>query len=307
MNLDNIINTCIIEYLQDISNITDKNFLESKDGSMLFFRTFYIYYITCKYVDKKIPSKENFMYYLNKSFETIDKTINTNLIRDMFYTHYDYLHKVFFIDDNIYFGNYFNNLIKYFMPLPYECLLWCPIITYRSNVTSCYKMNNIDYLEKPTSIEFIRSKSYVRKKNIDMIVNEIDIHIPIKYFDCKLFNDNIFLIAIKHYDKYKLVIAKNAKLDKNILSFKCIYKRNYSYINKNLFTHGIAFQFLFEKWIKLNNDEQTSMQNIIYISVMRKITSEDLFNVFPKVNIRYRFVFESCCLYFLPRRQWRTD
>jgi hypothetical protein len=250
--------------LDDIAiNYNDKN-------TIIYFEIYFIFYLLTKYVYRpKINTteiKNIFIQWLDKTM-----TINKHLIKN-FIIHYDYLFRIFFIEKNIYFHTYFNNLIKYFLPLPYEFNTYSSIITYRNNVNTFYKKNNIDYLfnnDKLTNFDLINLEE-----------ENIDIHIPIKYFHTKIFKkyDIIYLIAKTNNCLY---ICNKQK--------KILYTRSYNmndlstYYDK--FKNKLPFEFIFPLWIKNNNgNELLDFDNIIYISVLKKIILNDLFNVFKKID-----------------------
>lgn len=283
-----------------IKNITDDIFVtffndNIRDQMMCYFRIFYLFYVVKEYVFLK-PLKDEeiktvFFEFINKTLNKILESNKQIIIKNL-EKHYDELFKIFFIDKNIYFNVYFNNLIKYFLPLPYELNIYSPLLTYRNRVKTLYKKNNFDFISKVTELDLTRQSSRVKKKNIDVKLNEIDLHIPLKYFNLDLFQklDVIYLIA----DKYNLYICDD--------KLKVLYTRQndfeyafYKYA-KN-FHKGISLEFLFPLWKKNSNNKIITIDdNINYISVLKKITKEDLFNVFKPINFNmnnYKFLYHN--------------
>lgn len=282
----------VIKYLPD----------NTKNYSYIYFRFFYFFYILIKYVYNQYNPNDikqiftNYIRYARKYKYHNDTKLYDEIV-DNFITNYDYLYEIFFTNDNIYFNVYFNNLIKYFMPLPYEYLEYIPILTYRNNVKTFYKKNDIDYLEKPLDYDSITPKHMVGVKNIDSVQNEIDIHIPIEYFN--LINhqkDYVYLIAIKQENDYLLCITENLQLNDKTITNKVLYQRNFKTLNSTHIKNSVALQMLFERWLTGNKQLDIPLNKIIYISVMRKIKDHELFNVFSSMDFKkskYKYLFHN--------------
>lgn len=191
-------------------------------------------------------------------------------IYENFVDNFNYLHKLIF-DGNIYLDTYYNNLIKYFLPLPFDVLMYSPVVTFR-NTDTFYKLNNIDYLDKISEYDKIIPRSYVKKKNLDMIKHEMDIHVPIKYFNP--INGCIYLVATENNMLYICDIFEN--------KMKIMYSRKNDNINLNLYKEGISFEMLHNKWAEDNRT--IDLENVIYLSAYKKINNDDLFKVFGKCN-----------------------
>lgn len=253
------------------------NFYNDDNYDIYLYARFYYHFRTLiKYVYHILydPSilKGIFLLFLEYCFKYVkDKKFNDIFLN--FIQNYEYLHHTMFIK-NIYFDTYYNNIIKYFLPLPYDILLYCPLVTYR-NVNNIYKLNDFDYFDKIDKYEKIKPKSYVKIKNIDKIKNEMDITIPIKYF--KPIDNSIYLIAFN--DKF-MYIAKNIINDK----MDIIYKRKYDKINLDLYKQGASFEILHNKWEKVDENMEFNINNVIYLSIYDKITKDDMFKVFEKCN-----------------------
>jgi len=283
----------VIKYLPD----------NTKNYSYIYFRFFYFFYILIKYVYNHYETKDvkqiftNYIRYARKYRYHSDTKLYDKIVNN-FIENYDYLYDTFFVKDNIYFNVYFNNLIKYFMPLPYEYLAYIPIITYRNNVTTFYKKNDIDYLEKPMEYDSITPKHMVGVKNIDSVNNEIDIHIPIEYFNLKNhLDDYIYLIAIKRDNEYLLYITEKINLNDNQITLnKIAYERTFKTLNRTHLKNSIPFQMLFQKWTNSTKTLSVSIDKVIYISVTRKIKDNELFNVFSTMDFnksKYKYLFHN--------------
>lgn len=302
----NELKNLVLDYIND----------DEKIISLSYFRFFYFFYIQIAYVDYgvKITDKEIikniFKLYLLANYRTVtndDKKKAKIHIRKL-YSGFNYLYKKFFKQHNVYYSIYFNNLIKYFLPLPYDMLSYYQYITFRSNVDTptkwdsskgdtFYKKNNTDYLDKIQNIDTVNRKHYVQIKNVDAVKDEIDIHVPIKYFSIDRFKDSIFLIASKETDCYKLYIAKNLKsISSNEFSFTPLYYRCFKGYNFKKYVEGLSFEFISPKWINVGDSAKINRSNIIYISVMRKIQKEDLFNFFKPISFpknEYKYLFHN--------------
>jgi hypothetical protein len=291
-NNNNYYNILVKNHNNFINDMINTYFVnEYKKQILTYFKIYFFYYLITSYVYKPELNineiKQVFILWLNNTLEHKNK----KYIIKNFEFHHNYLFNVFFIKKNIYFHVYFNNLIKYFLPLPFNLNAYSPIITYRNNVNTFYKKNNIDYLD--TINDFDKNYKFVEKYNAD----ELDIHIPLKFFNTEFFNnyDVIYLIAKKD----KLYIC-NKEL--NIL-----YERNIDILNykKYLdeFINGSSFEEIFPIWKKEINKQKfndiDNLDKIYYISVMRKISENDLFNVFPRYNLfndKYKYLFHNSLL-----------
>ena len=227
---------------------------------------------------------EKFIDYNHKK----EKLENITDIKNKLLNNHSYLFQTFFIENNIYYSVYFNNLIKYFLPLPFDFNIYSPIITYRSNINNnkIYKTNSIDYYDKIYKVDYKKTSRNVdmKKRNKDIIQNEIDIHIPIKYFKNYFNNNNndnyIFCVGIKN----KMYIVKNIKIINDIMNMDILYSRNKIDIKDKNNNYGYPLESLNSKWKKNNSILSINIQKIIYISVLKKITEDDLLNVFGTVN-----------------------
>lgn len=265
-------------------DIVNTYFNKHKNEEIItYFRLFFLYYLLTTYVYKP---ELNINQIKNIFFKWITSTLTNKKkknILNIFYRQFNYLFKIFFVDKNIYFHVYFNNLIKYFLPLPFELNVFSPIITYRANVNSFYKKNNDDYFSQPNNFDIC--KKHLSNFNSD----EIDIHIPITFFNEKFFEnmDIIYLIGKinKLYicnSKKKVLYVRNINISYNAPDFLS------NFLNKK------SFEEIFPLWEKSN--EEITFEDVIYMSIMKKFTNRDLFNVFGKYEINidnYQYLFHN--------------
>lgn len=299
MNVYNLYLDILVTNHKDLINDIIRSYRQDTDIQQIFtyFRIFYMYNILTEYVYEQKLSKEMLKTVLIKYFDRTVKMDDTNkeIMKKNLSIHFDYMYKIFFIDHNIYFSIYFNNLIKYFLPVPFDIVLYSPILTYRSNVNSFYKKNNIDYLTQITPIDTIDKRKIIAKRNIDAPLNEIDIHIPIKFFKPEVFS-NMDVIYMFN-EKSQLYIAKGfRKIHDNIYEASVIFHRvepTYNYAKYNL---GVCFELLSELWVKKELKVEINFDNVSYISVNKKIIKQDIFNVFKHIDFKmddYRYLYHN--------------
>jgi hypothetical protein len=308
----NLIDQCIINFVKS-PNISDLVKMSTSEYSMLCFRTYYYFYVICKYTHELTSNNDNqhqqwniddlrvlFFQYYDHCADKIDEVNREMLrhLRDTLDQRFNYLYETFFIHENMYFNTYFNNLIKYFLPLPYKLLNHGIIITYRKDVKQICRNDDIDYLETINKTDFIKQRTFVKAKNIDAIKKELSFHLPIKYFSSNLFTNNLFLIACKSGSygtrrKYLLVIGKKLVHHPETDTWKCdlMYTRDYDGINEKLMREGMSFEVLFNKWKR--DTRVMTLRDIIYINVLKKLNDVDLFNVFPKIDLPYTKLYHN--------------
>lgn len=283
-NEDSYFELLMKNHVNLLNDIVDTYYDKYYSNQILtYFRIYFLYYLVTTYIYKPELNinkiKTVFFRWMKESLRNKNKK---NIIKN-FEQHYNYLFKIFFVEKNIYFHVYFNNLIKYFLPLPFELNIYSPIITYRANVNTFYKKNNSDYFDEPNKFDL--NKEYFSNYN----KNEIDIHIPIKYFNEHCFqNINIIYLVGK---LNKLYICDSNK--------KVLYVRNID-ISTNAekflekFLKNKSFEEIFPLWEKSN--EIITFDDVIYICVMKKFNMHDLFNVFGKYEIncnKYKYLFNN--------------
>lgn len=285
--MDKYLKILITNHSKFINDITNTYFTKYYDEQIFtYFRIYFFYYLITSYIYKP---ELNIGEIKKVFFLWIEQTLTNKHKKDIiknFNFHYNYLFKIFFVDKNIYFHVYFNNLIKYFLPLPYELNTYSPIITFRNNVTDFYKKNNIDYLEKPNSFD-MKSKYPFSYK-----INDIDIHIPIEHFDNSVYKNMNIIYLIAKKDKLYITDANNNILYTRINN--CDTESN-NYLKD--FINNKSFEEIFPLWKKKSG--KINFDNSIYISIMKKINAKDLFNVFDKYNIttnKYKYLFHNALL-----------
>lgn len=279
---------------------------EDNNYSFLFFRLTYYFHILINYIYydlykniEKDDIKEIYCYFLrySRKIEYSRYKIISDDYLDQCCKNIDYLYDIVIEKPNIYLSAYFNNLIKYFLPIPFEYTYMFSLITYRNNVSKLFKKNNVDYLDKINKIDYVHRKNLGKPKNIDMVHKEIDIHIPLKYFNSSLFkkSDKI-LIAIKLSNTTILYIGTNFKKINNDIYFEIEYERvrpNYEY---NKFIKGMPLELLSPFWKKINKKTKSNINNVIYIQILRKIKKDYFFKVFDKIEFNkeeYKYLFHN--------------
>lgn len=284
--MDNYLNILVNKHKDFINDVVNTYFSKEFNKQILvYFRIYFFYYLITTFVYKPNFNineiKKVFFLWLEKTLNNQNK----KYIIKNFEFHFNYLFKVFFVDKNIYFHVYFNNLIKYFLPLPFELNIYSPLIVYRSNVKTFYKKNNTDYLDQIN--KFDGYKMYSKDIN-----NEIDIHIPLEYFDESFYDnlDIIYLVATKN----KLFITD---VNKNILYSRIndFNKNAEMYFKK--FNEYVVFEELFPVWSK--DTGSINFKDVYYINVMKKITANDLLKVFRPYNLtidKYKYLFHNAFL-----------
>jgi hypothetical protein len=285
--MDKYFNILITKHSKFINDITDTYFTKNYDEQIFtYFRIFFFYYLITSYIYKP---ELNISEIKKVFFLWIEHTLTNKLKKEIinnFNFHYNYLFKVFFVDKNMYFHVYFNNLIKYFLPLPYELNMYSPLITFRNNVTEFYKKNNIDYLEKTNSFDLNNKYPFSYR------IHDIDIHIPISNFDNSIYKDMDVIYLVAKKDKLYIIDPNNNILYSRTNNVNSDYNKYLKdFLNKK------SFEEMFPLWKKEIGN--INFENSIYISVMKKITTRDLFNVFDKYNVtinKYKYLFHNALL-----------
>jgi hypothetical protein len=224
------------------------------------------------------------------------KNKNINKVIQTIAEHYDFFYKTFFIDDNIHFNTHFNNLLMYFYPFPYEFILYAPLITYRKDVTKFYKKNDYNYiLLNNINFDKLPVRSFVQKKNVDVPKYEMDIHLNTKYYNYNIFknDDVIYYIALIDCT----LICKVTKQNDQKLSLDIMYRRpKYAY-NIEHYKAGLPFELIAPKWFKYTDKIiEIHLNQILYMSVHKKFTKDDLFNVYGSIDLtldRYKYLYHD--------------
>jgi len=297
MKIDEIKKNLLDNHANIIFDIIKTYFTDKiRDQIMCYFRIYFLFYILVNYVylyNDNLTNianiKEVFFFFFDNTYK--NNNLNYEKIRKNLEKHFVDLHKIFFIDKNMYFHVYFNNLIKYCLPVPYDYVEYSPFLTYR-NKNTFYKKSNIDFLDNITELDTAKQQSYVKKKNVDIRNDEIDLHIPIKYFTHTIFDNKFsFIIAQKNI----IYICNKVIKIKDTFELEVVYKRN-TEIDIEKYKEGVSFELLMPLWEKYKKTESIELNKIVYISVLKKLTKEDLFNCFGKLNFpkeKYKYLFHN--------------
>uniref|UniRef100_A0A6C0EBL9 Uncharacterized protein n=1 Tax=viral metagenome TaxID=1070528 RepID=A0A6C0EBL9_9ZZZZ len=260
-----------------IDDILEQYFDSSqKNQIMTYFRIFYLLKVKTIYVDKNSPTKQQIKDTLMWALKrTKTKKVNIDIVKNNFNHHFDFFYKVFFIDDNVFFNTFFNNLLIHFLPYPYDYVLHVPLITYRPDVKYLYNTKPLQSLKlnTPMAFEKVKSAMFVNKKNVDIPENEVDVHVNLSYFDKKMFNDDCIYYAA---DDKNLYITDN--------ELNIVYIRPIKEPNLDIHKAGLPYEILFPKWE--NTEGILNTTNIVYLSVHKKMKRNDLFNVFKSMDIK---------------------
>jgi hypothetical protein len=284
----------MVEYIKYIKDIIETYFTNDiKEQILTYYRVFFIYYIILIYIEKNNDAtiiKGKFFDILNKVIDELKIKTNNEIIKKNFLNHYDELYKTFFIDHNIYFHTYFNNLTKHFLPFPNEYIDFCPYLTYRKNVNNLIRKSDIDYLDKIRDIDTVNQRSFVKRKNIDATKNEINLEINLDIFDLNIFDDN-YLFAFDD-NKYLFIGKKEGDI------IKIIMRREKLKYNIKHYELGIPFKLLFPEWEEYNDNY--SINEITYLCVLKKVTKNDMFSVFKKISFnkdKYKELYHNTSLF----------
>lgn len=275
-------------YIEDILDTYFDNIIRNQ--LMTYFRIFYIFTTTLKYICKiKTMDKENIKELFFEIFDkVINKKMDVNIVKNNFKYHFDFFYKTFFIDNNIYFDTYFNNLPIHFLPVPYEYILYAPLITYRINVDDLYRKNDDDNIifEKPFEFETISVKSNFHTRKQFVPENELQVHVNMNLFNIDDYNNyNIDdLILYVSDNVYAYICKKNNTSD----TLDIIYKRELNKVNIEHYKLQIPYELIFPVWTKC--EEKISIKNLKYISIHKKFGKEDLFNIFGSMNFTTDYI-----------------
>jgi hypothetical protein len=302
-NIDDINNNekIVINILKSHSDLFYESFFNYDINSYSYYRFFYVIYVLIKYVYYdlsknmsksdihdifKIVVRYTRKYRLNS--DDLNKVNLVKILTDRLEENFDHLYETFFIDQNIYYSTYFNNLTKYTLPLPFEINMYSPIVTYRlSDSEKIYKKNWIDYYDNISKVDLERPYRMIeigiRNKNI--IKREFDTKVNIKYFNSKIFdekryNDKVFIIKTSK----KLYICKNITCINGKYKIETLYSRDNDFKS---FSNLESFEYLNPKWEV--SIETIKVDVIFYISVLRKIKNDDLLKVFKSMSFEKEF------------------
>ena len=173
------------------------------------------------------------------------------------------------ISENPYFLTYFNNLTWQTLPLPWVEIGNKLLATYGR------KKGLLSFINDKYSIGGEKERTYFKNYQVKN-ENELLTNLNIDNFNPKLFpKDCDFIIGTKDnfYLCNKLVLIFEYPFNYKVISGKCKFKKKYPE-KLNVPCENTKSWNVFTKDIKIKLDD------IIYISVMKKLVKEDLYDVF---------------------------
>lgn len=271
------------------NNLLNYRFSPNNYGFVFeIYRFYYIYSVIKKYINNDINLNELISKIKIKS-ELKQKIIN-NL---------SFLNQTFINTDNLYISTYFNNAIKYLLPLPYELLFYFPILTFRKGGNIYQHIDEFDSVANPIFFDKLKKKMLTKKKNLDAIHNEIELNLDInllytiaknvgkqvgkqvdgKQVDGKQVDgkqveevEEAMVIIIILDDKKNMFIYAGNFIDQN--NFSCIFER-IIYLNKiniTMYTKfGIGLEAVFPAWQEVNKKIKINLNNIYYAQIYKKM------------------------------------
>jgi hypothetical protein len=293
----------LLKIIQSNYDLFYDSFFTYKLNSYSFYRFYYIFYVLIKYIHKLNnqtsenikPIFELFVKYTRKYKYHIQNEKKINYISNKLLSQYQYLYNIFFIEQNAYYLTYFNNLTKYCFPLPFDINTYFPIITYRKSIHNknrkSYKQNWIDYYDtiKKHDVKNHERLIMTGKRNIDMIQREFDTVVDINHLSSFQYDETNYRFIIKLADI--MYICKSMKENNHEFIFDVIYSRKNNF-NPSLLKTNNSFEEINPLW-EVNNITITIKRNkILYLSIMKLLTEQDLFNVFNPISFDKDFFYE---------------
>jgi hypothetical protein len=264
------------EIIKLFNNLLNYNF-DKNNHSHIFdiYRFYYLYSIIKKYINKNIDLN----YIIN---QTIPNTIKSKISNNI-----QFLEETFIQKNNLYFSTYFNNSIKYLLPLPYELLFYYPILSFRKGGKIYRHLDKLDSIHTPIFFDKLKKKTLTKMKNIDAIKNEIELNLDINllYDLSKSESDSITIIVILDEQKNMFIYAGSFN-DRN--NFNVLFERIIiiTKMNTKIYTNfGIGFEAVFPAWRKTKKTIKIDFNKIYYAQIYKKIQKNDFFDSFPEISI----------------------
>lgn len=270
------------------NNLLNYRFSPNNYGQVFeIYRFYYLYSVIKKYINNDL-NLNDLISKINIKSELKHKIIN-NL---------SFLNDTFIKTDNLYISTYFNNAIKYLLPLPYELLFYFPILTFRKGGNIYKHIDEFDSIANPIFFDKLKKKMLTKKKNLDAIYNEIELNLDINLLHIISKSiEGVVIIIILDEKKNMFIYAGNF-IDQN--NFSCIFER-IIYLNKiniTMYTKfGIGLEAVFPAWQEVNKKIKINLNNIYYAQIYKKMKKEDFFNSFPEIKINkdnFNYLFRNC-------------
>lgn len=304
----------VIEYLPSRSlQIDEVEKIMKHDFSYLFYRPAFFFITLLHYVYtqefNKIKEESN-------NLEEDLKDIYLNFLRygrklsydthkdftDAYINHvkknFSYLYEKVIGKPNVYLSVYFNNMNKYFFPLPYEVTKYSILTTFRkqNNTKDKERIFNkrlLDYVDQPTKVDHVYRKNPGKPKYLDKIKNEMCMTIPLKYLrNNQLDNDDILIMGTK----IGFYVTKNNKITEDTIKGTILFKREHFEFDFDKYMSGLPLELLTPMWKEGNDELNISRERVTFVQIGRKIKPEDLFNVFDKTEFStddYKYLFQN--------------
>jgi len=276
------------DYIKLFNNLLNFNFDKNNHSSIFdIYRFYYLYSVIKKFINKNI----NFDDIINKTIPNNFKSKISNNIQ--------FLEDTFIKKNNLYISTYFNNSIKYLLPLPYELLFYYPLLSFRKGGKIYKHLDKLDSIQTPIFFDKLKKKTLTKMKNIDAIKNEIELNLDINllYDLSQSESDSITIIIILDEQKNIYIYAGSFN-DRN--NFNILFERIIiiTKMNTKIYTNfGIGFEAVFPSWRKTKKTIKIDYNKIYYAQIYKKIQKDDFFDSFPEISInndKFGYLFRNC-------------
>lgn len=302
----------VIEYLPSRSlQIDEAEKVMKHDFSYLFFRPAFFFTTLLHYVYTKEFNKIkeesgnleedikdiylNFLrygrklsYYQHKDF--------TDAYMNLVKKNFSYLYEKVISKPNVYFSVYFNNMNKYFFPLPYEVTKYAILTTFRKQDSSkerVFTKRLLDYVDQPKKVDHVYRRNPGKPKYLDKIKNEMNMTIPLKYLrNNQLDKDDILIMGTKR----GFYVTKNNKITEDSIKGTILFEREYFEFNFDKYMTGLPLELLTPMWKEGKDELNISRERVTFVQIGKKIKPEDLFDVFEKTEFTtddYKYLFQN--------------
>ena len=276
------------EIIKLFNNLLNYNF-DKNNHSPIFdiYRFYYLYSVIKKYIVKSINLDD-----------IINKTI-PNILKSKISNNTQFLEETFIKKNNLYLSTYFNNSIKYLLPLPYELLFYYPLLSFRKGGKIYKHLDKLDSIQSPIFFDKLKKKTLTKMKNVDSIKNEIELNLDINLLydlsQSESYSITIIIILDEQKNMYIYAGSFNDKNNFNVLFERIIIITK---MNTKIYTNfGIGFEAVFPSWRKTKKTIKIDYNKIYYAQIYKKIQKDDFFNSFPEISIdsnKFGYLFRNC-------------